>query len=118
LPANEKAFDLYLRGMQLRVEPGRLERILGKYQDASALAQAASSFCRRAAAARVLRRPAGGAGGNRDEALESMQQFDGSRWCRANSSAAGAGRCSGCNGRGVLRRDSGRVGFAGGFPIS
>ena len=69
--ANEKAFDLYLRGMQLRAEAGawrqahaffvqslqhdptfaaawaergRLERILGKFEDPAALAEAESSF--------------------------------------------------------------------------
>ncbi len=69
--ANPKAFDLYLRGMQLRAEAGawrqahaffvqslhhdpafaaawaergRLERILGKFEDPSALTEAESSF--------------------------------------------------------------------------
>lgn len=69
--ANDKAFDLYLRGMQLRAEAGawrqahaffvqslqhdpafasawaergRLERILGKFEDPTALTEAESSF--------------------------------------------------------------------------
>ena len=72
-PRNDKAFDLYLRGMQLRgeasawqqaltlfvrssesdpgfadawAERGRLERVLGKYEDPSALEAAEESFRR------------------------------------------------------------------------